>query len=123
MTTVRFFIGICLICNLFGLSSCSAAEDKWPNTAFSSNEWKLTPDEKRYIYSNTLIGSKKLDGLTQKEVINLLGQPNYKSPDRKYITYILKYAEKNEYSLNSIYILQIDFNADGKVLKYFMRAD
>jgi hypothetical protein len=123
MVIVRFFIGILVICNLLILSSCSAAENDWPNTAFSSSEWKSTPIEKRYIYFNSLVRSVLLNGLTQKEVVHLLGPPNYKSPNGKYFTYILKYAEKKEYSLNSIYLLDIDFNAEGKVLKYFRRTD
>jgi len=123
MAIVRLVVSIFLICNLISLSSYSAAEDRWPNSSFSSSEWKSTPAEQRYVYFNSLISSRQLDTLTQKEVIKLLGEPNYKSSDGKYFTYILKYAEKKEYSFNSIYLLHVDFDAAGKVSKYFMRAD
>ncbi len=123
MRISKIFIAICLIWYLFCISCCSDKGNKWPHSAFSSNEWKSTPAPQRYFYFNSLIENKILDNLTQKEVISLLGQPDYKSPDGKYITYILKYAEKNEYSFNSIYLLHIDFDKDGKVVKYFVRAD
>lgn len=102
---------------------CNTSPESWPKETFSPEAWKVTPVERRYVYFNNLVSSKRLDGLSKKEVVAFLGEPNYKSPDGKYITYLLKYAEKGEYSFNAVYFLQIDFDTHGTVLRYFVRAD
>ena len=112
---------MCCICILGG--GCDESPNSWPRESFTLKTWGESPKEKRYVYYNDLANSKKLDGLTKKDVLSLLGQPDYTSPDSKYINYTLKYAEKGAHSLNAIYFLEIIFDAQGRVSKYYVRAD
>jgi hypothetical protein len=108
---------------LFNNGACKTSPQNWPREAFSPEAWKASAKEKRYVFYHDLAKSKKLDGLLRKDVLSLLGQPDFVSPGDKYITYILKYAEKGEHSFSAIYILEVDFNAQGAVSRYFIRAD
>jgi hypothetical protein len=122
---VRVLLMLMLVTSslLFTSFGCDASPKNWPSDSFSAKSWSALPKEKRYVVYNDLVKSKKLDGLSMNEVLSLLGPPDYKSPDNKYFNYTLKNAEKGEYSFNAIYFLQIDFEAQGKVTNYFMRAD
>ena len=121
MINILKVILIVVMSSSFG--GCNTSQESWPYETFSSEAWKTTPVERRYVYFNNLVRSKKLDGLSKKEVVAFLGEPDYKSPDGKYITYLLKYAEKGEYSFNAVYLLQIDFDTHWTVSQYFLRAD
>ena len=96
---------------------------KWPNQAFSTEAWKASVKEHRYVFYNNLVEDKILDNLLRKDVVTLLGKPDFEAPGGTYITYILKYAATGEYSLNSIYMLHIEFDKHDKVLRYYLRAD
>ena len=94
---------------------------KWGNEHFSSEKWLSTPKEKRYIYYRDLVNRHIIDGLSLGEVVAILGEPNYISPDSMYITYDLKYI--NEYtSFDAIAFLHINFD-NGKVSSYYIRTD
>jgi hypothetical protein len=111
-------------CSLLSTSiGCDASPQNWPSDTFSANIWNALPKEKRYVVYNGLAKSKKLDGLSKKDTVTLLGLPDYTAPDGKYCTYIQKNAEKDEYNFNSIYVLEIDFDAQGQASCYFVRAN
>ena len=122
---VRVLLMLLLVTSslLFTSFGCDASPKDWPSDSFSAKSWNALSKEKRYVVFNDLAKSKKLDGLSMDEVLSLLGPPDYKSPDGKYLNYTLKNAEKGEYNFNSIYFLQIDFDTQGKVSSYFMRTD
>jgi len=120
----KILCSLLVICALICIdATCGTSWRSWPREEFSPEAWKASAKEKRYVYYHDLAKTKKLDGLLKKDVVDLLGQPDFVSPDGRYITYILKYAEKGERSFNAIYILEIDFDASGSVSRYFVRVD
>lgn len=96
---------------------------KWPDNRFNSEAWKSSKKENRYFFCKDLIDNKILYGFSTQKISKLLGQPDYQSPDGEYVTYIVKYAEPEEYNFNSVYLLNIDFDKNRNVEKYFIRAD
>lgn len=98
MRIIIFFIFILQI-----LIGCSDEVSSWPLMRFEQTKWSQASESDRFIFVRDLIDSKKLNGLTKLQVIDLLGKPSYDHINGKYVTYIVK-ADSG-----TVYILDIRF--------------
>ncbi len=103
-------------------SRAQASPDSWPTAQFTPEVWRSAAKEERFLLYNDLAARKVLEGKTKSDVVTLLGKPDFEAPDGRYITYVVKAASPNEYTLNAIYLLHIDLDEKGDVKKYFIRA-
>ena len=102
------------------LTGCTDDLDNWQKTNFDQPAWAQSAEMDRYIFAADLIESKRLLGLSQHEVLRLLGKSSYAAKDGSYITYVIK-AEGG-----SVFILDIRFDANKAkpvVKNVFVRAD
>ena len=100
-----------------------ASPSSWPRERFSAQSWAAAPEEERFKLYSDLAERKVLNGKSKSEVIALLGKPSFEAPDGQYLTYVVRSAAPGEYTLNAIYLLQIDLDRDGRVTSYYIRAD
>ncbi len=117
----RCFVAAVIL--LLGCLDSGGDLERWPLTGFSSDKWKAAKPENRYVYFRDLDRQGLLIGATREEVSRLLGEPDFKEPEGRYVTYIVKYAGADEKTLNSVFILHIDFGSDGLVSEYRIRGD
>lgn len=93
----------------------------WPRTPFTTETWRASPAPQRYRLYNDLAKQGVLSGATRERVVQLLGRPD--AEGREYITYVLRDRSVGEYTLNAVYLLEIDFDSGGVVKSYVVRAD
>lgn len=104
--------------------SYTTSPRSWPVEEFSVSAWKSSSPEERYVFYRDLARSGRLDGATKQEVVNLLGPPSFEAPEGSYMTYVVNHAEAGEWSLDSIYFLDIRFDSTTtKVRDYLIRGD
>jgi hypothetical protein len=101
----------------------SRVDWRWPTERFDVQKWKTSPKEARYVYCKDLKQSGILMNSTAAEVRALLGEPDYRSADGSYVTYIIKHRDASDIGMTAIYLLQLDFSATGRVQRAFLRAD
>ena len=105
-------------------ASYTTSPRSWPVEQFSASAWKSSSPEERYIFYRDLARSGRLDGATRQEEVNLLGPPSFEASEGSYMTYMVKHAEPGEWSLDSIYLLDIRFDSNTfKVREYLIRGD
>lgn len=95
----------------------------WPRDVFKPTVWREANKELRFRYYRDLKARGILHDLSRKEVEKLLGRPDFRAPNGSYFTYILKYREPDEWTMNMVYILQIDFDQTGRVCRQLVRPD
>jgi len=95
----------------------------WPNDKFTSSAWKTSPAEERYRFYQDLDRSDRLFGLSEKEVRSLLGEPDSIWPNPRRINYIIKHRSSGEWTFNSVYFLQLEFDSTGRVASISIEAD
>ncbi len=106
-----------LIFALYFLVSCKTNKrfnsDKWKEKGV---DWQL--DDQRELMVNDLVSSDTLIGLTQKEVIELLGEPEL-SESRK-LKYLIR--EKYEWNIDPEYIkyLWIELDSNNRATNSYI---
>ena len=88
--------------------------------SFSPEVWAKTPDGQRYDQAQKLVETHRLVGLTGDEVKRQLGPPSSVSEDPPSYEYLVQIGAAG---FNSVYVLDIRFNPDGKVQEAFLRGD
>lgn len=101
----------------------SRFDRSWPTERFDAQKWKASPKDARYVYCKDLKQSGILMNLTAAEVRDLLGEPDYRSSDGSYVTYVVKHRDANDVGMTAIYLLQLDFSTTGRVQQAFLRPD
>ena len=101
----------------------SLSPERWPALEFSPREWRALSEEKRFVFVKDLTRSGELGGLTQEEVVELLGPPAFAAPEGEYLTYVVKHADPDEPGFNSVYLLHIGLSSSGIVEEVSVRAD
>jgi len=109
--------------SLYGLVTYITSPIGWPTEEFSTTSWKETQSKGRYAYYKDLRQKRLLDGATRDRVVELLGKPDYASPEGRYYVYVVKNREEYEPSFNSVYALRVNFSEDDRVMSYEIRAD
>ncbi len=119
-------LGTMAICLLpFAIWGCSTEIESWLySRPFNTVVWRKATDENRSNWPprlcmvDDLLASKRLDGMTKGQVIDLLGPPDsernsefsyYLGPERQWIRL------ENEF-------LTIKFGVDGNVRRYWITA-
>ena len=87
----------------------------WPRESFDPNRWRQTPSEERYRQVNDLLSKHNLVGRSEGEVEALLGKPDNRAPDGRYLTYVLKSGERDRFTFNFIYFLRLWVDSRGTV--------
>src|SRR4051794_28089477 len=82
---VTVAVAIPLLMSLYESSRFS-----WPRETFDPNRWRQTPSEERYRQVNDLLSKHKLVGRTVGDVELLLGKPDNRAADGRYVSYVLK---------------------------------
>ena len=95
----------------------------WPNERFSPESWALTSPENRYKLARDLLDGKHLLGSDRQRVIDLLGEPDAQWPGASRYNYTVKNRAQDFWDFNSVYFLQITFDADGTVVQAEIGAD
>jgi hypothetical protein len=95
----------------------------WPSRTFDATAWRATPKEGRFVFYRDLERRRLLADRTLEELSELLGAPDFIAPDGRYATFVIKYADRGEYSFNAIYLLHVDFDPRGRVVSIGVRAD
>lgn len=90
---------------------------------FEPERWRSSSKDARYVYTKDLQQRRILEELTREEAIALLGAPDYQAADGTYVTYTVRTRQANDFSMNAIYLLHVQFNKDGRVQDVFVRAD
>jgi len=107
------------------------ADELWHRQKFDSQAWKQPNKEEdifwpaRICMVDDLIHSKKLDGLTQPEVIELLGEPAEKGFSAGAYECDIHYhlgPERGFIRMDSEWLF-IKFGQDGKVSRYWLYTD
>ncbi len=96
---------------------------RWPLRVFTAAEWKTLVPEERYVFVNDLMSRRVLDGMTRQNVAEVLGEPSFRAPDGRYVTYIVKYVGSGELSMISVYLFHVEFDDAGRVRSYRVRSD
>ena len=101
----------------------TTVDSGWPEESFSSSEWKSRPPNTRYRLTKSLIRSNALTGKTSNEVEALLGQPEYRSTDGRYWTYVVQNRATGVGGFNANAALNVDFDDSGIVSRAYLRLD
>ena len=88
LTQINRIILVLLISHT--LAGCGEDLKHWPTTRFDQAEWTQSDEKERFVFVRDLIKSKKLDGFTKQQVLDLLGKPSCDNIHGEYITYIVK---------------------------------
>lgn len=104
----KIFLSLIL---LLILSSCS--------NQFNKEKWLEAP-EKRNSMVYSLINKYELEGMTETEIVNLLGEPAEKldEPDRQYVYYLGRAGLGVDDSL-----LRLSFNQNGELESHEITHD
>jgi len=110
---------------LLVLTLCFAGcSEPWPREPFAPEAWKGRPWQERYVLCNDLLDSKVLDDATRERVVELLGEPNGTvKPDR--ISYLVRHRSFKVFDrpvFGEVKVLDIRFDQEGRVTKYFVRG-
>lgn len=93
LKTAMSIIVVLFICSFFIRGKISHEKfdsDKWKNSNLNSEEnWSL-----RWDMMNSLRNNHDLIGMSEKEIINLLGKPDESFPKEKTYIYSLGYSHK-----------------------------
>ena len=117
-------LSACALIAGLALGGCGNPARSWPHKEFSAEQWRLTAPEQRYFFFNSLVGSSHLDNLSRELVVELLGPPDSEAPDGRYVTYVIKYVTEEEWTFDSVYLLHIEFDKQGRgVARYYLRSD
>ena len=104
---------------VFGVA-CSEDWREWPQEAFTAETWKERAWQERYRLYRSLEESQLLEGASRERVTELLGPPNGgRKPDR------MSYLIRQEYRLGfigEVTVLEIQFDAEGRVETYLIRG-
>lgn len=95
----------------------------WPRETFDPSRWRQTPSEERYRQVNDLLSKHNLVGRSVSEVELLLGKPDNKAPDGRYLTYVLKSGEKDRFTFNFVYLLRLWVDSRGTVSDVNVSSD
>lgn len=117
------FVVLGVVCFFGFLYYRSRPELGWPRDVFKPTVWREANKEDRFRYYRDLKARDTLRDLSREEVEKLLGQPDFRAPNGSYFTYILKYRDPDEWTMNAIYLLQIDFGENGRVRRQLVRPD
>ena len=99
--------------DLFFVRQCEPAG--WPTTAFTRRAWLNAAPEKRYEFVNSILTNGVLKGATREVVVAELGEPSKKSGDGSYFVYHVRTFGDSSCILSSFALLDISFDASGKV--------
>ena len=103
---------------LLSLALCGCDGPRtWPVEKFDAAVWRGAPEQARYKFVQDLIASRRLNGKTVSEVIELLGPPSYESKLSS-LTYVVTASGKG---FDQTYMLDIHF-VDGKVRNAIIRG-
>ena len=114
---LKLILGFVLFLSLVG---CGENPEAWPVVVFDKSTWAKTAEEKRFVFARDLIENRRLNGMTEREVVYELGPPSFSDKSSNYITYVLKVSSGN------LYILDIRFKQNDRapvVNEVFIRAD
>jgi|SRR6187549_3291084 len=95
----------------------------WPAEAFTSERWAAKPANERYRLVKDLIRSRTLEAKSPSEVEQLLGPPNYRSPDGGYWLYTVQNRDTGVGGFNAVAMMNVDFDRTPKVSRIYVRAD
>jgi hypothetical protein len=115
---VTVAVAIPLLMSLYESSRFS-----WPRETFDPNRWRQTPSEERYRQVNDLLSKHKLVGRTVGDVELLLGKPDNRAADGRYVSYVLKSGEKDRFTFNFLYLLRIWVDTRGTVSAVNVTSD
>lgn len=88
-------------------------------TPFSSEQWLAEPDSRNSMV-DSLINNHKLEGMTEKEIVDLLGEPAQKldEPARQFVYYLGRAGLGVDDSL-----FKLHFNQNGELKSYEITHD
>lgn len=95
----------------------------WPEERFTSEKWKGQPENRRYAFAKDLIGSRVLVGKAAADVEQLLGTPTSRSPDGSYWWYIVQNRESGVSGFAVVVMINVHFDASGKVDRIDLSSD
>lgn len=111
-------MGILIFCFCsFLLVGCDAV-DLWPHEAFESKKWLKADIGERYRYVKDLFLSKKIDGLSKRQIVELLGEPESDSIGN--MSYLVK--EHGSFFDPNMYIIVLRFDENDNCKGYFVRS-
>ena len=100
---------------------CAPTPETWPHVPFTPEAWKSAKWDERYVYYERLAEQRLLDGATRERVIELLGPTSWKRDQPGNINYPIRRRSLNPW-MAEVRVLDIRFNAEGKVERYFIRG-
>jgi hypothetical protein len=88
-TIFAFGVAAYSIYSLFP-SPASCSSDSWPIEPFDAQIWKLTTDEKRYVFVRSLISNlSTTSGLQRQQILDMLGDPDNEDGYRHELQYFV----------------------------------
>lgn len=123
LISVAIVFLIVIISAPFVLSWAETTHLFWPDEKFEPSRWRSTAHEERYRYFNDLKSSRRLNGVAGSDVVALLGEPDKKAPDGRYLEYMLKSGERDRFSFNAVYFMRVLVDTSGKVTGLTLGAD
>jgi hypothetical protein len=112
---LRVFIVLILVAGVAYIFVPTDIDSGWPQQQFTSEAWKSRPPNARYQLTKDLIRSQRLMGKSSRQVEEILGSPNYQSPDGRYWLYPIQDRESGVGGFNAATLLNIDFDEGKKV--------
>jgi len=109
---VIFFV----VLSIFFIAGCDE-KNSWPRAEFDRAAWLHSAESERYKWARDIIDTHRLDGLTNKQVTDLLGAPSSRISTG--VTYVIKVGGQG---FNKIYVLDIRFK-ENIVEEYYIRGD
>ena len=88
---------------------------------FSPVQWEKTPKRERHVYLEDITKNRLPVGMTIDAVIAMLGDPDFRSKDDSYVTYVVGDSQ-GMLSFSAITILDIRFNS-GRIERVLTRED
>ena len=117
-------IGLALLTALLGVAYLflpTSIEADWPREPFASQAWKASPPNTRFRMTRDLMASGALIGKPSSEVEEILGRPEYKSPDGHYWSYSIQDRETGVGGFDAVTLLDVDFGEGKSVVTLSLR--
>jgi outer membrane protein assembly factor BamE (lipoprotein component of BamABCDE complex) len=95
----------------------------WESELFHRQSWQASAEGKRYRFVNDLLERNLVIGKTREQVAALLGAPGFVSPDKRYVTYVVKGTRTGKLSFASVYVLHIEFDERGLAARAVVKSE
>ena len=95
----------------------------WREEKFTIEKWKAQAPNTRYILTKDLIRSHAIESKSADEVEQMLGSPNYRSPDGSYWLYIVRDRDTGVGGFDAVAMINVEFDPSRKVSRLYLRTD